>query len=134
MLAVEVTGTAQAFVFNRKELSSTIAKKSLSSYDGSSLIVKNLDELTFVFESKDAFDINVPGPFSFTLSGSPHMVWEIDTVAFKNDLAGLSKNDISSVTTKKYSSVRKVEANIKPFWKSTFPDNPDAITVEEVLE
>ena len=96
-------------------------------------MVKNLDELNFVFEKKESFDINVSDLFTFTLSGNPHIVWEIDTAAFKKDLAGLKEGDVASII-KNHSSVRKVEASIKPFWKTTFPSNPDAITIEEVLE
>ncbi|MCK5095899.1 MAG: hypothetical protein KAR24_00940 [Candidatus Pacebacteria bacterium] len=133
MLAVKETGLLRAFVFDRKELSSAIAKKSLSSFDGSVVVVKNLNEMTFVFEEKDEFDTNISDAFTFMLSGDPHVVWEIDTALLKNDLAGLSEDEISNVI-KNHSSIRKITKSIKPFWKSSFPDNPDAITIEEVLE
>ena len=133
MLTIEETGLLQAIVFDRKELSSEIAKKSLSSYDGSMVLVHNLGELAFVFENKEEFDPTVNESFTFILSGTPHIVWEIDRVAFKNDLAGLSKDSISTII-QNHSSVRKIEAKIKPFWKQSFPDNPDSIIIEEVLE
>lgn len=133
MLNIEETGLLQAIVFDRKELSSEIAKKSLSSYDGSIVLVRNLDETHFVFENKEEFDITVNESFDFVLSGTPHIVWEIDEVAFRNDLAGLSKSSISTII-QNYSSVRKIEADIKPFWKGSFPDDPDSIIIEEVLE
>ena len=133
MLTIEETGLLQAFVFDKKELSGAIADNSLSSFNDSPVLVKNLDEMNFVFENKDEFDINVSDSFTFALSGNPHIIWEVDTVALKNDLAGLSENDISSII-KDHSSIRKIETSIKPFWKSSFPDNPEAIVVEEVLE
>jgi len=133
MLAIEETGDLQVFVFDKKELSSEIAKKSLSSYDGSTVLVRNLDELSFSFENKEEFDSAVGESFNFVLSGSPRIVWEVDQVAFKKSLAGISKSSISTVILS-YPSVRKMEADIKPFWKGSFPDNPDSIIVEEVLE
>ena len=133
MLTVEETGLLQIVVFNKKELSSEIAEKSLSSYDDSVVLVRNLDEMHFILENKEEFDLTVDESFDFVLSGSPHIVWEIDEKSFKDDLAGLSKNSISTII-QNHSSVRKIEAEIKPFWKSSFPDNPDSIILEEVLE
>ncbi len=133
MLNVEETELLQIVVFDKKELSSEIAKKSLSSYDGSVVLVQNLDEMNFVFENKEEFDPAVNKSFEFVLSGTPHIVWEIDKVAFKNDLAGLSKDSISTII-QNYSSVRKIEAKIKPFWKQSVANNPDAIILEETLE
>ena len=133
MLTIEETGLLQVIVFDKKELSSEIAKKSLSSYDSSPVVVRNLDEINFVFENKEEFDPAVNESFNFVLSGTPHIVWEIDETAFKNDLAGLSKGSVSTII-QSHPSVRKIEAEIKPFWKGSFPDDPDAITIEEVLE
>ncbi len=133
MLTIEETGLLRAFVFNKRDLSSAIARNTLSSYDGSVVIVKNLEGMTFIFEDKENFDVNAAGSFNFMLSGSPHIVWEIDVVEFKNDLAGISEGEVSSII-QNHSSVRKVDASISPFWKSSFPDNPEAIIVEEVLE
>ncbi|MCK5590891.1 MAG: hypothetical protein KAI72_02945, partial [Candidatus Pacebacteria bacterium] len=53
MLNVEEVGLLQAIIFERKELSSEIAKKSLSSYDNSIVLVRNLDEIHFVFENRE---------------------------------------------------------------------------------
>ena len=133
MLTIEETGLLQAIVFDRKELSSKIAKKSLSSYDGSVVLVRNLDETHFVFENKEEFDPAVNESFDFVLSGTPHIVWEVDEITFKDDLTGLSKGSISTII-QNHPSVRKIEADIKPFWKQSFPDNPDSIILEEVLE
>jgi len=133
MLTIEEIGDLQVFVFDKKELSSEIAKKSLSSYDGSVVLVRNFDELNFSFENKQEFDSAVSESFNFVLSGSPRIVWEVDQVAFKKSLAGLSKSSISTLILN-YPSVRKMEADIKPFWKGSFPDNPDSIIIEEVLE
>ena len=134
MLTIEETGLLQAIVFDKKELSSEIAKKSLSSYDGNIVLVSNLDEMSFVFVNKEEFDPAINETFNFILSGTPHIVWEIDEVALKNDLAGLSKSSMSTVIQNSYPSVRRIEAEIKPFWKGSFPDNPNVIVVEEVLE
>ena len=133
MLNVEEVGLLQAIIFERKELSSEIAKKSLSSYDNSIVLVRNLDEIHFVFENREEFDLTVNESFNFVLSGTPHIVWEIDEVAFRNDLAGLSEGSISTITPN-HPSVRRIEADIKPFWKRSFPDDPDSIILEEVLE
>ncbi|MCK5027189.1 MAG: hypothetical protein KAS07_02110, partial [Candidatus Pacebacteria bacterium] len=91
MLTIEETGLLRAFVFDKKDLSSAIANNTLSSYDGSTVIVRNLEEMVFVFEDKEDFDVNVSGVFTFTISGKPHIVWEIDVEEFKNDLAGISE-------------------------------------------
>jgi len=133
MLSIKGTGLLQAIVFSREELSRRIAEKTLSSYDGSTILARNLDDMKFTLENKEEFNFSAQSIFNFTLSGAPHLVWEIDPVALKNDLAGLPKGSIGTLA-EKYSSIRKIEAEIKPFWKRSFPDSPDLITIKETLE
>lgn len=132
-LIIEEVGTLQAFVFDKRELSSAVAEKTLSSYDNSPVEVQNFSELSFSFENRADFDPNLDEEFAFTLSGNPHIVWQINNKSLKEDLAGLSEGEISSIIND-HSSIRRIEADIKPFWKSSFPDNPEAIEIEEVLE
>ncbi|MBU0722798.1 hypothetical protein KKH46_01085 [Patescibacteria group bacterium] len=133
MLSIKGTGLLQAIVFGREELSGRIAEKTLSSYDGSTVLVRNLDDMKFTLENKEEFIFGKQSSFNFSLSGAPHIVWEIDSIALKNDLVGLPKGSMSTLA-EKHSSIRKIEAKIKPFWRRSFPNNPDLITIEETLE
>jgi hypothetical protein len=129
-LSIQVNELLQAVVFDKKELNKAVAKRGLSAYDGSPVVVKNLDTLAFAFENKNAFDVNKSESFTFTLSGNPHFVWEIDTKKLQKDLKNIPISEVANVA-KKYPSIRAIHPSVKPFWKSTLPSNPNSITIVE---
>jgi hypothetical protein len=129
-LRIQENGLLQAIVFDKNELSKAVSKRGLSAYDGSPIVVKNLDTLTFSFEDKGAFDVNKSEMFTFTLSGNPHFVWEIDTKRLQQALTGVPITEVVNVA-KKFPSIRAIHPSVKPFWKSSLPSKTSAITIVE---
>jgi hypothetical protein len=92
--------------------------------------IMNLKDMTFNISSD--FNPNDNHDISFTLRGEGKFVWLFDEVRLKEDLAGSSKRNIDSVMAN-YPSVQQAEANLNPFWKRSFPKNPNKISVEVVI-
>lgn len=124
-----------AVTFNKRDLSASIAEEMLSSYDGSTVIDRNIEELSFTFIDKENFDFVNDETFTFTLTGQSHLVWETDEEALKSELAGSRlAGDQFEAIVKKHSSIRKAVPDVSPFWKRTFPSDPEDIVIQESLK
>jgi len=130
---VKVEGSVNAIIFDREELSSAIAKEILPSYDGSPVLVSNFDALTVSMIDKDAFTPEEDNEISFTISGVPNIVWIIDEGLIKTSLSGKPKASFPSII-EKHVSIKRAEAKIRPFWKSSFPEDVDKLKIELVGE
>lgn len=67
-------------------------------------------------------------PIKFTISGSAILVWHVDSGMLAQALAGKDQGAFETVIGG-FSGVEKAEASIAPFWKNTFPNNPDDIEI-----
>lgn len=67
-------------------------------------------------------------PLQFMLSGSAQLVWNIDSTALQQALAGKDQSAFQGIVTQ-FSGVQEAHARIEPFWKSVFPADPAAIKV-----
>lgn len=126
--------TLRAFAFSKKTLSQAIARKELSSYTASDenlINVRNFDDLTFRFIDKDDFDPVLGNEFKIEIKGDAQLVWELDEARLKEELLG-QKKDVFIDLVKTYPSIRKAELKLDPFWKVSFPNDVEDITVEEM--
>jgi len=126
-------GTLYAVIFNKQELANYIAQSFIVSYDGSGVSIRNIDSLGAIVSDKKSFDPLEDDEFRFTIDGNAHIVWDIDESALKTDLLGVHEDSFGTIV-RDYSSIKKAEAVIRPFWESKFPEKLKKITIEEVLE
>ena len=70
---------------------------------------------------------------SFELVGRPRIVWEYDDAALREDLAGKPKTAINQILGA-YPGIDSARASVQPFWRRSFPNNPDAINTIEIIE
>lgn len=68
------------------------------------------------------------GPLQFALSGSATMVWQVDTIALQQALAGKPQAGFQEVV-KRFPGIEEARARVEPFWRNTFPTEPSAIRV-----
>jgi hypothetical protein len=127
---VRGVATLYAAVFDRHSLSAAIAAKAIPSYDGSDVLVTNLDELAMTLKDREAIDPQTSKTFTFGLKGKPFILWELDTDALRNDLVGLNESEAEAIVRSKYDeSVRRYNAEFSPFWIKTFPNNANDIVI-----
>ena len=70
--------------------------------------------------------------FTFTLSGTAMLIAEINPSQIAVAVAGKSKSEAQTALAS-YPSVQRAVLILRPFWKSTFPEDPAAITVTTVV-
>jgi len=129
ILSVVEKGTLNAIIFNKEGLSKYVAEGNLSTYDGAPILIRDLEDLSFIVPNKLSIDPINDDTFTFLLSGTAHLVWLVDNEALKRDLAGIRKDEFSNVV-EEYSSIKRAEATIRPFWSGTFPEDPEDITID----
>jgi hypothetical protein len=67
-------------------------------------------------------------PLSFSLTGTATLVWQVDSTALSQALAGKDQSAFAMIESG-FPGVQEAHARIEPFWKTTFPSNPADIEV-----
>ncbi len=131
---VVVSGTLHSIIFNKNTLSQFLANILISNVrSDDNIIVQNLDALEFAVSNKELFSPAENTTLSFVMQGNPHLVWRFDEVKLKHDTLAKSKDEFREVLAN-YPSIQKAEVTLRPFWRRSFPDNPDKIKIETVIE
>lgn len=68
-------------------------------------------------------------PLQFALTGSAQLVWNVDSAALQQALAGKDQSAFQAIITQ-FTGVQEAHARIQPFWKSVFPADPAAIKID----
>lgn len=123
----------QAVIFNEGELASFFANRLLPEYNGESVQIANMDDLTFTLEEPESFPEAMNESFPFSLTGTAHFVWQFDKADLAGDLVGASKSDIDRILMN-YPSIERAEVVLRPFWRRSFPDKVDEITIRTVID
>ncbi len=130
---VIVSGTVHGLIFNEKSLSQFFARTLVPDAAPESVIVKNLDSLTFKISNKELFSPTEDTALSFVVEGNPRFEWLFDIAQLKRDVAGKSKNEFNQIL-KKYPNIQKAELALRPFWKGSFPEKVERIEIKTAGE
>lgn len=125
-------GTVNAILLDEAVLSGRIAEDIVSQYAGESVMVKNISDMTLVLKDAAAAFKDGTTEIAFTLSGSPEVVWVVDELKLKEDLAGESKREFRNIL-KNYAGIESAEVVFKPFWKMSFPEKIESIEIENTI-
>jgi hypothetical protein len=100
-----------------------------TSADAGDGLISILDRSSFTIQliNSDSLEIG-KDIIEFTLSGNAVFVWSVDSEAITRDLAGKSKESFQSVL-EGHTGVEESSAQIRPFWKSNFPNNAEDIKI-----
>ena len=128
--SVSMTGTATAIVFDKRELSTYMARRVLSGAGDADLLVGNWEELTAAIDQTT--DLGTREDLSLDISGNALFVWQVNEEALKKDLAGIKKTEYTKVFLN-YPAVNTAEVSISPFWSRSFPSNVSRIKITQNL-
>lgn len=67
-------------------------------------------------------------PLMFSLAGTGTLVWQVDTMALAQALAGHDQSAFDTITAS-FPGIQQANARIEPFWKTSFPSNPADISI-----
>jgi hypothetical protein len=135
LVTIKEQAILQIPLFNIGDLGAFLAREAVATYSGGPVRVDDPTALTFTYASatSSASIIANEPSLTFTLRGKPLLIWEYDSVKLTRDIAGLPKTAINNVITA-YPAIESAIVSITPFWKRSFPAEPESIEVIEELK
>lgn len=131
---VEVIAVGRAAAFNKTDLSSFIAAKSLTGYDTSEVVlIENLSEVSLLPAESTEGPLWEKGSLTLDVKGNVRFVWQFDENTLKESLAGRNKKDTDSIL-RSYKAIERASVIIKPSWRSKYPENTKRIHAEIKLD
>jgi hypothetical protein len=126
-VTIREEGTISGFVFDKKMLSTFVARQKVNEYKNEPILIENISDLSFTpkKEIHPATDSDV----TFTLSGNAHFVWVYDEVTLKGALTGKSRDEVP-VAIQEFPMITKIDISMSPFWRRSFPDEISRITIQ----
>ena len=121
-------------IFKEDEFATYIARNTIAGFENEPVKLEDANALTFVYQGSTTPETilrEVPS-IDFSLGGNAHIIWQYNEEKLKSDLKGVAKSTLPNVLSA-YPAIEKAEAVIKPFWKSSFPENSDEITLKTVI-
>lgn len=135
LVTIKEQATMRVPLFNNEDLAAFIAKEIIVGYEeGENVRVDNINDIVFSYSdptTKDA-DIASLESISFKIIGQPVIVWTYEENALKEALVGKEKTALP-LALSQYSQESRSSVKIRPFWKSTFPEEVEKISITEVL-
>ncbi|MBI2674072.1 MAG: hypothetical protein HYX23_02210 [Candidatus Zambryskibacteria bacterium] len=119
---INMSADLAGVMFKRSDLSRELVVDKVTLAAGESLNIDKLDSLEFALTNNASINPLSSNKISFSVRGETTIEWNVDEVALKADLLGRSKQDLPSILNN-YPTVAKATATIRPFWKSSFPEN-----------
>lgn len=124
---VNLKGTAVAVAFPNGALAKMIAFQTLGSYSGQAVHLTDTSGLTLTPSTPDAPTAD-QGTFAFSLAGKTTIEYDVDTQKIAGAVAGKDRNTAYSII-QSFPEVSKAVLTVRPFWKSSFPEDPSSIKV-----
>ncbi len=135
LVTIREQAVLQIPLFNKNEFGAYLAAESVATYEGNPVRVDDPSVLIFDYTSPttSASVIANEPSLTFRLTGKPLLIWEYDAGKLTDDLAGLPKTAINNAV-QAYPGIDGARVHITPFWKRTFPEDPEEIIVIEELK
>lgn len=125
-------GTTKSVILDTKELAHALASDDLNSFKETDEVrITNLNELRIRA-------LATTGDVAFStvrlaVEGDAEFEWQLDEEEFKAELAGAEKDALAGMVTT-HNAITRAEGKLRPIWKSTFPSNPEKISIVYVKE
>lgn len=122
-------------IFNETEFAEFLAAQSIPDYRDDGVYLQDPHTLQFSYTDPLQFekDISTVDEVDFTLNGSAMVIWTLDEDDIKDELVGM-KQSLTEEIFRSNPAVSRVRAEIRPFWTSVFPSNPDEIEINTIIE
>jgi hypothetical protein len=120
---LSMSGEVNVVIVDKTDLAQTIAAREIIDYQPNQEVeISNIDDLQI--------SLNQGLDTSINIFGDIEMKWNTDRSKLAKELAGKENKDFKSIISN-YAGIVSVTTKFFPFWKSTFPENPEKIKIEE---
>lgn len=135
LATVKEQGKLVVPIFKEDEFASYIAENTIAGFEHEPVKIVDPTTLNWSYRGATTSDTVLSGASSieFALSGDTRIVWQFNEDRLRTDLAGAAKTALPTILAA-YPAIEKAEAIIKPFWKQSFPENKEEITLKTVAK
>ena|SRR3989338_7416740 len=126
---INLRGHLYGVMFKRNDLALALASSKLELAGQEEVAIEPLDALEVSFSAGTPADLPTLTRIDFKVNGSARVVWRTDEAALRLDLSGRGKSEVPEIL-KNYPTIEKAQATVRPFWKSSFPQDSSKITVK----
>src|SRR3989344_4470078 len=119
----------QVPVFPALQLAQAVAKTAGADVENASVTLVGIDKLTAQRNTASSQGSFGKDSFDFSIIGNAQILWNVDTAALTNALAGKDNSAFQGII-EGFPSIKEARARIEPFWKSSFPANATDIKIE----
>jgi len=136
LVTIKEQAILQIPLFNNDDFASFIAKETIIGYELTDKVrIDNVNSLAFSYSNPATTATNIANleSLTFKVVGQPVIVWTYNEEGLKQALVGKEKTALP-LALSQYTRESKSTLKIRPFWKSTFPEDAEKITVTEILE
>ncbi len=125
---IVLKGTMSAYLIKKDTLLKSIVMTEVSQYGGEEVTIPALSNLKLVPKDANSISPLTDTVFKFGLIGHADIIWTVPVSEIKNSLVSAKKVQFEGLAGG-IKAIDKATVVIKPFWKRTFPKNPDRIKV-----
>lgn len=130
-VTVNRRGNFYGVMFKKSDLARFLTSKKAVVVQSDQVEIEDIESLDLAFAGTVPADLLQVNELNFTVEGQVLAMWITNADSLKSELTGRNKNDISEIL-KNYPSIAQANAYIRPFWKSSFPDDADKITLKKL--
>jgi hypothetical protein len=130
--SVTLSGRLYGILFRESDFASALARD-VAGYEGEPVRLFTVDNLTFTPSSTSGAPWSEES-VTFDLNGNATVIWTFDAEALKRDLSGRDREAYDPIIDAGYPGIDRARISLQPFWKQTFPDNPEDIEIRIELE
>ncbi len=128
---VSQTASATEDVVRATDLAAAIAAQTVQGYGGEAVGFADSSAISVALASTTK---QTNGVLGLTLSGMPTLVWQFDPNTLKQALLGKPKSQFETIVESfapaiQCTAATPCSASIRPFWLSSFPTDPNKITI-----
>lgn len=126
---INESATFYGIIFDEAKLSSYIAKKKLPDYDELPVDLVLDESATVGISNNSKIKPWESDTLNLSLKGGANLVWTYDKALLQKNLAGKRKNDLKRILSS-YPGIKEMRAEIRPYWKQSFPNKLEKIKIE----
>lgn len=124
--AVSETASAHAYVLRTADVAAAVARQTVQGYSGEAVSFADPSSI-----QPAASTTGQASSLNLALgAGDATLVWQLDPQALKQALVGQPKSNFEAIIRGFQPAAAKADATIRPFWTSTFPTDPNKISVK----
>ncbi len=125
---VTVNGSVYGFLFKKSDLTKYLASTYIKEYAGESVSVTSFEGLVFTFGNQENLSPDIK-TFTFKLTGTATLVYDIDIETLTKDLISREKNQFKNILAEN-KNIDSAELVLRPVWRTKLPEKMSLIKID----